>query len=70
MNMQLDEDLRKVFVYPDGEQYVQYRQVPSWKSDDCEVRKTAYCYDCGQDLIVTYRQPFASCACGTTEWHF
>lgn len=59
-------DLKTVYVYPDGEQY---DEPPSWKSDDYEVRETALCETCDTELEIHYGEPFASCECGTGEWH-
>lgn len=56
----------KVYVYPDGEVYV---EPPSWRSDDYEVREAPYCVDCDLFMDPHYGEPFASCSCKTIEWH-
>lgn len=60
-------DLYAVCVYPDDEQYT---KPPSWKSDDYELRATAPCEECDDELDIHYQEPLASCACGTQEWYY
>ena len=64
--MSNDIELSTVYVFPDGEVY---HAAPEWKSDDYEVRKTALCETCDEELTPAYGEPFASCACGTQEWY-
>jgi len=59
-------ELETVYVYPDGENYT---LPPQWKSDDFEERFTTLCEVCDTVLHVHYKEPFASCGCGTTEWY-
>lgn len=61
-----DEDLKKVYVYPDDENY---ESPPSWKSDDYEVRQTDLCTRCDTEYHIHYGEPFASCECWTSEWY-
>ena len=67
--MKLDtSNMKTVYVYPDGINYDVW-EAPSWASDDYEIRQTCCCDECGEDLWIHYSEPFASCACGTTEWY-
>jgi hypothetical protein len=59
-------DLEVVYVYCTGNQY---SEMPSFMSDDCEVRKTGFCPSCDSELQIHYGEPFASCECGTQEWY-
>lgn len=59
-------DLKRVYVYPDGEQF---DVTPDWKSDDYEVRQTALCYRCDEELQVIYGMDSATCKCGTRLWY-
>jgi hypothetical protein len=61
------ENLKVVYVYPDGEQY---EEPPLYKSDDYEVRRTALCTTCDSEFEIHYAESFASCECGTTEWYY
>lgn len=58
-------DMYAVCVYPDDEQYT---EQPRWKSDDYELRVTAFCEKCDSELEIHYQEPLASCVCGTQEW--
>lgn len=60
------DNLFEVYVYPDKEVYT---NIPDWKSDDYEIRKTTYCEECDELLQPHYAEPFASCECRTMEWH-
>ena len=63
----MTDDLFKVYVYPDGENY---DGPVDWKSDDYQIRRSALCEDCGYTLYLDYDEPFASCECGTREWYY
>jgi len=62
-----EEELFTVYVYPDGEVY---EHPSTWKSDDYQERKTAYCNKCESMIEPHYMEPFASCNCGTQEWYY
>lgn len=67
MSTIVEDDLVKVYVYPDGEN----RELPDpQKSDDYVIRKTMLCVECNELLDVEYDSPYAHCLCGTTEWYY
>lgn len=60
------DNLVKVYVYPTGDNH---EEPPTWMSDDYEVRYTKRCEVCDEDYHIHYKEPFASCSCGTTDWY-
>lgn len=59
-------DTFKVYVFPDGEVY---QELPTWKSDDYEIRLSTHCDKCDETITPYYMKPFASCDCGTQDWY-
>ena len=69
MNLEeLKKDCEKVAVFPDGEIY-SIESVPSWKSDDFEIRYQGFCEVCDSTIDPTYAEPTASCKCYQQEWY-
>lgn len=58
-----------VKVWSDGQQSVD-EPTEEGRSDDFEIRKTTYCDKCQEEYHIHYKEPFASCGCGTTEWYY
>lgn len=58
----------KVAVFPNGDVY-ELDQIPEYMSDDYIIRETEICDTCGCMLEPHYNEPFASCACYTSEWY-
>ena len=69
MNIQkLKESCEKVAVFPDGEIY-ELEDIPTWKSDDYEVRYQGFCTVCDNTIDPYYGEPLASCKCYQQEWY-
>ena len=64
----LKDTCTEVAVFPDGEIY-ELDEVPSWKSDDYEVRYQSFCEVCDSSIDPHYAEPIASCKCCQQEWY-
>jgi len=62
--LELSDDEHVVYVYPDQEVY---DEMPSWKSDDCEVRVTKYCHVCDELMEPIYGTDVLRCECCTDD---
>jgi hypothetical protein len=63
----LKKDCEKVAVFPDGEIY-SIDDIPSWKSDDYELRYQGFCTVCDSTIDPHWGEPIASCECFAQEW--
>lgn len=62
------DSFEKVAVFPDGEIY-SLDELPSWKSDDYEIRHQGFCYVCDSTIDPHWGEPFATCKCCQQEWY-
>lgn len=58
----------KVAVFPNGEHY-EIDDIPTNMSDDYEVRMMGHCDVCDEDIVPSWGEPIAGCACHDQEWH-